>query len=116
LDSGTGEASAHTPDTLIYENTIVVIQWHHISDGSQRHQIQIVRKVRLWPGFIEPAALSQPASQSHHNVENYRNTGRRFTGKGAACLIGVHNGVGRRQPGSRKMVIGDKYFYSQTMC
>ncbi|MNC41478.1 hypothetical protein D3C75_902470 [compost metagenome] len=92
------------------QDAVVGVQRHHVGDAAQRHQVEQLGQVRLGKTAAgEPVQLAQAGAQSQHHVEDHPDPGQRLAGEGAARLVGIDDGVGRRQLGARQVVVGDQY-------
>ncbi len=110
LEAGTGTAGADARQALVHQDAVVGIQRHHVGNAAQGHQVQQLGEVRLGhaaPG--EPVQLAQARTQGQQHVEDHPDPGHGLAGELAARLVGVDDGVRRRQFRARQVVVGDQH-------
>ena len=93
----------------MHQNAIIGIQRHHVGDTTQGHQIKQLAQVRLWTLSSEPTCFSQPRTQRQQHIEHHADAGQRLTGERTARLVGIDDGIRRRQLGARQVVIGNQH-------
>ncbi len=99
------------------QNAVVGIQRHHISDAAQRHQIEQLSQVRLGPALTgEPVQLAQPCAQGQQHIEDNADPSDALAGEGALRLIGVDDGISRRQFVARQVMIGHQHLQTSRLC
>ena len=96
-----------------HEGPVVRIQRDQIRHGSDRNQVQKRRKIG--PGTDDDTGVAQMATQRHQHVEDHAHAGQRLAGEGIATDVGVHQRIGRRQPLTGQMVVGDQHFPAQRL-
>ena len=105
-----GAAGADARQALVHQDAVVGVQRHHVGDAAQGHQVEQLGQVRLRRAATgEPVQLAQARAQGEHHVEDHADPGHRLAGEFAARLVGVNDGVRRRQLRARQVVVGDQH-------
>ena len=97
----------NAPQPLSDEHAIVDIERHHVRDGAERHEIQILRGARR--ARRRGARFVQHATHGHHHVERDANARQCPTPKLAGTDVWIHDDIGGGQLGPGQMVIGDQH-------
>ncbi|MNZ19294.1 hypothetical protein D3C78_363190 [compost metagenome] len=114
LEPRPGPPGTDAFQALMDQDTIVGIQRHHVSHAAQGHQIEQLADVRLRRVVVMTEA-AQTRSQGHQHIEDHPDPGQRLAGKLAARLVGIDDGVCRRQFMARQVVIGHQYFQARSL-
>ena len=113
LDAGTAATSADPLQPLMHQDAVVAIQRHHVGDGAERHQIQIIRHIGGTNALaLIPAQLAQVSVEGRHQIEGHPHPGQGLGGEVAAMLVGVHYRIGSRQLLARQVMIGDQNLHA----
>ncbi|MNR07238.1 hypothetical protein D3C85_1233540 [compost metagenome] len=92
------------------QDAVVGVQRHHVGDAAQGHQVEQLGQVRLGQAAAgEPVQLAQPRAQGQHHVEDHPDPGQRLARKAATRLVGIDDGIGRRQLRAGQVVVGDQH-------
>ncbi len=95
---------------LVDQNAVVGVQRHHVGDSAQRHQIEQLGQIRLGPALTgEPAEVTQPCAQGQQHVEDHPDTGDALAREGTSRLVGIDDGIGRRQLVAGQVMVGDQH-------
>ncbi len=101
---------ADARQALVHQDAVVGIQRHHVGHAAQGHQVEQLAQVRFSDTRSgEPAQLAQPRAQGQQHVEHHPDPGQCLAGERAARLVGIDDGVGRRQLRARQVVVGDQH-------
>ena len=103
-DDRTARTNPHEP--LLNKYTVVVIQRHHVRDGSERDEVQVFRG--HFGCAVDPLLL-QHATDLRHQVERNANPRKVATRKLTALEIRVHHDRGLRQFLAGQVVVGHEY-------
>ncbi|MNF82912.1 hypothetical protein D3C84_652230 [compost metagenome] len=102
-------AGTNPRQALMDQDAVVGVQRHHVGDAAQGHQVEQLGQVRLRSLRIEPVQLAQARTQRQQHIEDHPDPGHGLARKLAAQLIGIDDGIRRRQLGPRQVVIGDQH-------
>ena len=92
-NAGLHTASTNAFQALTDQNAVVLVEFDHIGNRAECHQIEQVGKVGF--GMVgKIASFPQFCPQGEHDVEHDANPGNTFGGKGAAGLVGINNTIG----------------------
>ena len=105
-------ACADAPQALGHQAAVVGVELDHIGHGAQGDQGEQRVKLRLGGG-IKNAACTQLGPQCQQHVEHHAHPGHGLALERAAGLVGVDDGVGRRQGGAGQVVVGDEHLQAQ---
>ena len=113
-DARAGPTGTHALESLFDQNTVVGIEFDHVSHRAQRHQIQPLRQVWLL-ALGKSATLAQFGPQRHQHVEHHADASQILGRKTAPRLVRIHDQrIG--QTIARQMVIGDQHIQPQSSC
>ncbi|MCY1432337.1 hypothetical protein D9M71_483300 [compost metagenome] len=94
----------------MHQNAVVGIQRHHVGDAAESDQIEHFREIRLrHAARSEIAFFAQTRAQGEHDVKDHAHTGHGLAREFAARLIGIDDGIRRRQFRTRQVVVGDQH-------
>lgn len=106
-DARTGQPLANAPQPLLHEDPVVVIQWHHIGDGAQGHQVQQAAEIRL--RGRQPPGLPQVTAQRGQDIEHHAHACGVFTQERAARLVWIDDGIRFGQRLAGQVVVGHQH-------
>ena len=87
-----GLARSNPAQALLNQDSIVSIQWHNVSDGSQCHQVQVPDRNLRCPG---QAVLLQAAANGRCQIKRNTNAGEIAAGEATAIQVGVQQDLRR---------------------
>ncbi len=90
-----GFAFADSAQPLFNKDSVVLIQRHHVCNGSQRDQIQ--QAAEIGPFALKLALLREVAPKRRQNVEHHTDASRILAQKRTAFLVWIHNRISGRQ-------------------
>ncbi|MCY1420823.1 hypothetical protein D9M71_364590 [compost metagenome] len=108
LEPGPGPPCPDPLKALMYEDAVVGVQGHDVSNTAQGDQIEQFADIRLWRVVVMPEA-AQACAQGHQHVENHPDPGQRLARELAAGLVGIDDGIGCRQFMTWQVMIGDQH-------
>ena len=108
-------SGAHAPQSLVDQDAVVVVQPHHVSDGTECHQVEQFGEIRFL-SLREPDPAPQLRAQGNQYIKHDTDPGQVLAGKSAAMLIGIHDARRRRKFRPRQMVIGNQHCDSALVC
>ena len=90
------------------------VELHHVGDGAQGDQVEALGQVRA--GAVgEPAVGPEARAQRDQRVVHHPHARQVLRRKGAARLVGVHQGFGGWQVVAGQVVVGDDHWQTGGM-
>ena len=103
-----------TPQALVNQDTVVVVQLHHVGNSAQRHQVQQCREVRRLNALrSKPACMLQPGPDCQQHVKHDAHTGNTLAWEPVAGLVRVDDDGGGRKLPARQMMIRNQDIHSR---
>ncbi|MNG93596.1 hypothetical protein D3C79_525670 [compost metagenome] len=113
LDAGAAATGPDPLQPLMDQDAVVAIERHHVGDGAERHQIQVIRHIGGANALtLIPAGLPQMGVERRHQVEGDPHPGQGLGGEVAATLVRVHYRIGSGQLMTRQVMIGDQHLHA----
>jgi hypothetical protein len=91
--------------SIARQDTVRADKRHHVCDGTQRDQIEVIADIRLIPPEVPD--LAQPAAHRYYQVESDTDSGERLEREAAPRLQRIHDGAGFGKPVGGRMMVGD---------
>ena len=93
-DTGTSGAR-QLAQTEADQDAVCAGERHHVGDGAERHEIELLAQIRLAPSG-EPSRLAQALAQRQQQVESDADRGELARRKRTAWLVRIEDGSGAR--------------------
>ena len=95
-----------------YQDTVVEIQFHHVGNGAQRHQVEQWRKVRYLQSLRgKPVRIPKLGPDRQQQVKHDADTRDTLAGEPIARLIWVDYNAGSRKLLAGQVMIGNQHVH-----